>query len=146
MTKANKLKICNIALLLVALPMLISSIQMEVSGGKTLGIFEFAEYMAIHAVLGLVMIVFLLTHLYLHFGWQNWPQKIKNLKNKPTELLCAFFLLMLVSGIVSLLHNVASMNHSIIGAIHGKIGFVFLSICIGHIIKRWWWFKKNAHK
>ena len=36
MTKANKLKICNITLLLVALPMLISSIQMEVCGGKPL--------------------------------------------------------------------------------------------------------------
>ena len=146
MTKANKLKICNITLLLVALPMLISSIQMEVSGGKPLANFGFAEYMAIHAVLGSVMIGLLLTHLYLHFGWQHWPQKIKKLKNKPTKLLCACFLLMLVSGIVSFLHNVASMSHSIIGAIHGKIGFVFLAICIGHIIKRWWWFKKNVYK
>lgn len=69
MIKANKLKICNIALLLVALSMLISSIQMEVCGGKPLGNFEFAEYMAIHAILGSVMIGLLLAHLYLHFGW-----------------------------------------------------------------------------
>ena len=92
MTKAKKLKICNIALLLVSLPMLISSIQMEVSGGKPLANFGFAEYMAIHAILGSVMIGLLLTHLYLHFGWQNWQQKIKKLKNKPTKFLCAFFL------------------------------------------------------
>ena len=146
MTKANKLKICNITLLLVALPMLVSSIQMEVCGGKPLTNFGFAEYMAIHAILGSVMIVLLITHLYLHFGWQNWLQKIKKLKSKPTKLLCALFLLMFVSGVASLLHNFASMEHSVVGAIHGKIGLVFLAICIGHIIKRWWWIKKNAFK
>ena len=144
MTKAERIKICNIALLLTALPMFVSSIQMEVCGGKPLANLDFAHYMAIHAILGSVMIALLITHLFMHFGWQSWLQKIKKLKSKPTKLLCALFLLMLVSGIVSLLHNVALMGHSIIGAIHGKIGFVFLAICIGHIIKRWWWFKKNV--
>ena len=33
--------------------------------------------------------------------------------------------------------------NSPIGAVHGKIGFLFILFCIGHTAKRWKWVKKQ---
>lgn len=38
------------------------------------------------------------------------------------------------------------MDNSPIGAVHCKIGFLFLLLCIGHTAKRWKWVKKQIFK
>ena len=137
MTKKEKLKLCNRVLLALVFTMLISSLQMELSGGHALLNISFELYMWIHVTIAVVMCSFVLWHLWLHFGSQNWFVRIKALPKKMTKVLFAFTLLMFITGIVSLIQLlVHGMEHGTVGGIHGKIGFVFLAIAIGHTLKR----------
>lgn len=66
--KSNHLKICNVALMIVAIFMLISSIQMEALAGDSLLGISFENLTFVHAGLGMAMFGLVAWHLYLHFG------------------------------------------------------------------------------
>lgn len=89
------------------------------------------------------MLVLVVLHLHLHFGWSRWAAKIKKLKSKPTQWLSLLFVLIFAMSLVAFAHTIPQMVHSPIGAIHGKIGFAFLLFCIGHTIHRRKWVKKQ---
>lgn len=136
MNRKQKLKLCNLWLLGVAVLTLASSLQMEICGGKGVGSLSFLQMMYLHCFVGFIMLILIILHLYLHFGTQNWITKIRCLKSVPTKRLCVVFAIMIILSIVALLHVFPQMVHTTVGAVHGKVGFLFLLLCMGHCLKR----------
>ena len=138
--KLRVLRACNFCLMAVGVLTLVSSIQMEVCEGKgALGL-SFDNWMYLHCVLGTGMFALVIAHMYLHFGKCNWLAKIKKLRMQ-TRWLCIVFAILLAFSVVVFIRTVVFTSHSLIGAVHGKIGFLFLLFCIGHTAKRWKWFR-----
>ena len=137
MNKKKKLKICDICLLVAMVLVLASSIQMEACGGRGMGDWDFPMLMYLHCILGTWMFVMVIIHLYLHFGKTGWHEKIKRLKSQPTKILCRLFALMLFLSVVAFVVTMARPVHGLVGAIHGKVGFLFILFCIAHTVKRW---------
>lgn len=145
MNKRSKLKVCNLLLIIFAVLMFASSIQMEVCGGEGLWVASFSAWMYFHCTLGTLMLLLVIGHLYLHFGKSNWLTKVKGLKRQ-TKWLCIIFTILLAISVVLFARIIVLTAHSSIGAVHGKIGFLFLLFCIGHTAKRWKWIKNQIFK
>ena len=144
MEKKTQSRICNWSLLVLAILMLASGIQMEASfGADFLGI-SFPVYMVFHVVIALLMTAAVIWHIWLHFSWKAWKKRFATLKRVDTKILAVVAMLVFVSGIVALLVLLFNgMQHGTVGGVHGKIGFGFIAICIYHIIKRIWFYKKR---
>lgn len=136
-----KLKYCNWALLFVLLVVTVSSIQMEISGGNDFLGIPFVAIVLIHVFFSSMMLVLVFYHLYLHFGNKRWKEKISKLRSPVSRMLVWIALLTAISSLIALFHWIVAPEHSLVGAIHGKIGFLFLIISIGHIVKRIKWFR-----
>lgn len=130
MNKLHKLKTCDWVLLIVTVTMLASGIQLEIISGQSV------LWIWIHIIIGVLFFVFTGWHLYLHFRWRNWFKTLWLRKCAPIKWLTATALLSLLSGLIASAGWVASPEHSVVGAIHGKIGFLLMIFAIGHIIKR----------
>lgn len=142
MTKKEKLRACDIALLIVAVLVFLSSVQMEATAGRPFYGVPFEVYMAVHVVLAVAMMVLVGYHLYLHFGWRKWVDKFRKMPKPANRLLAVCTLLTLVTGAIALVMLLVHMSHTSFGGVHGKIGFVMLAIAVGHTVKRANWFKR----
>ena len=140
--KNEQLKLCNSALMVISIFMLISSIQMEALAGDDLLGISFTTLTFIHAGIGVIMFALVAWHLYLHFGSVAWIAKLKK-SPRLTKALAIFGAVCLASGIFILAYMLKYFEHNLVGAIHGKIGFVFLALGLFHIIKHWGWIKKR---
>lgn len=145
MEKIKKLRLCDLLLMPITILVLLSSIQMEACGGEGLFRLPFSFWMYLHCILGTLMFVLIVEHLYLHFGKSKWLTKVKGLKRQ-TKWLCTIFAILLVISVVAFVRIIVLTAHSPIGAVHGKIGFLFLLLCIWHTAKRWKWIKKQIFK
>lgn len=143
--KNQQLRLCNVSLMIVAIFMLISSIQMEALGGDSLLGISFETLTFIHAGIGIIMFSLVAWHLYLHFGDFGWMQKLQK-SPRLTKSLAIFGALTLSSGIFILAYMLTYFEHNLVGAIHGKIGFVFIALCGIHIYKYWAWIKRKIFK
>lgn len=146
MNKIEKLRLCNLWLMVTGLLVLMSGLQMEVCGGCGCFGLPFSLLMYVHCALGIFMFVLVAIHLYLHFGKCNWFSKIKGMKNIRTKWLAVCFSITVILSLVAFFYILETMKHTPIGGIHGKIGFFFLAYCLGHTIKRWKWVKKQIFK
>ena len=137
MDKKKQSRICNWSLLVLAILMLASGIQMEACfGADFLGI-SFPVYMVFHVVVALLMTAAVIWHIWLHFSWKEWVKRFSALKRADTKILAIVTALVLVSGIVALLVLLFNgMQHNGVGGVHGKIGFIFIAIGIYHIVRR----------
>ncbi len=135
MNKIKKLRICDWSLLALTVLMLASSIQLE---GWWLGI----PFIWIHIALGISFFALMGWHLQLHFNRNNWFVRLKQQKSHVTKWLAAFSVLTLITGFIATIHMFITWHHSGIGGWHGKIGFVFIAIAIGHIVKRIKFYKR----
>ena len=144
MDKKTQSKICNWSLLVLAILMLASGIQMEASfGADFLGI-SFPVYMVFHVVVAILMTAAVIWHIWLHFSWKEWVKRFSSLKRTDTKILAVVAVLVLVSGIVALLVLLFNgMQHNGLGGVHGKIGFGFVTLGIYHIIRRIRFYKSN---
>ena len=140
--KINKLRLCNASLMIVAIFMLISSIQMEALAGDSLLGISFKTLTFIHAGIGMLMFALVAWHLYLHFGDLGWITKLQK-SPRLTKALAIFGALTLSSGIFILAYMLINFEHNAFGGIHGKIGFVFIALCVIHIYKYWAWIKRK---
>lgn len=140
--KNQQLRLCNASLMIVAVFMLISSIQMEALAGDSLWGISFETLTFIHAGIGMVMFSLVAWHLYLHFGDLGWITKLQK-SPRSTKALAIFGALTLSSGIFILAYMLTYFQHNLVGAIHGKIGFVFIALCGIHIYKYWAWIKRK---
>lgn len=130
MKKAEQLKICNHILLVITVLMLASSIQLEVIAGSN----QF--WVWTHIVLGLLFFGFIFRHLYLHFKWRNWLKVLWRQKSANTRWMTATGILTLLTAFIATVGWILSPDHSTIGAIHGKLGFIFIALALWHIFKR----------
>lgn len=137
MTKAKKLKICDWSLLVATVLMLASSIQLEATGSRAVG------WVWLHIAIGCLFFANIVWHVYLHFGWKSWLHKFRKQKSFITRWLAVFALLTIISAIIAFAHWFGSWAHSSLGGVHGKIGFVFTAIALGHTIKRIKFFKNK---
>lgn len=130
MNKRTKMRICDRSLIVTLVLMLASSVQMEATEG------EYRTWAWIHIILGVIFLTGVGWHLFEHFRWKNWITMILKQKAVATRWLGIFYALTLVTAIMVLVYWLRVYSHSPLGGWHGKIGFVFLAICIGHTIKR----------
>lgn len=137
MTKAKKLRICNWLLLVTTVVMLTSSIQLEVTGSRA------AIWVCLHIIVGCLFFANIIWHLCLHFGWKSWLQKFRKQKSPVTRGLAVFALLTIISAIIASAHWIGTWTHSPFGGVHGKIGFIFIALAIGHTVKRIKFFKNK---
>ena len=124
---------------------LLSSIQMEACGGTGLWGIPFPTWMYLHCILGLLMILLAVEHLYLHFGKKRWLMKLRRLGGL-SRWLCMVLALLAALSVIALGHTVVSMNHSPIGAVHGKVGFLFLALCLWHTVRHWGWISRQMFR
>lgn len=135
MRKVEKLKLCDWMLIFATAFILASGIQLEATDSRNI------IWILIHMIIGSLFFAYIVWHLYLHFGWKSWVQRLRKQKSPVTRWLAIFALLTIISTFVTLFHWIGTYTHSPIGGIHGKIGFVFLIIAIGHTVKRIKFFK-----
>lgn len=143
--KNQQLRLCNASLMIVAFFMLISSIQMEALAWDSLWEMSFETLTFIHAGIGIIMFLLVVWHLHLHFGnfgLKMWATKLQK-SPRLTKSLAIFGTLTLTSGIFILAYMLVYFEHNLVGAIHGKIGFVFIALCVIHIHKYWAWIKRK---
>lgn len=136
MNKRNKLRVCNLALLLSVIPVTASGILLECSGGRDICGISFNVCVWWHVVLSSAMLLFVFYHLYLHFGSSGWGMKTKRLKSPVTRWLVGVSALLLVSSVAAFVSWWMLPAHSTLGGIHGKIGFFFILLAVGHTVKR----------
>jgi hypothetical protein len=129
MTKVDKLRLCGWLLVVATALILASSIQLEVTGGCC------NLFVWLHVILGCLFFAAILLHLYLHFNWKSWIGRLWK-RTPMMRWLTISALLTLISGFIALFHWIGEHMHSPLGAVHGKIGFVFLAIVIWHTAKR----------
>ena len=144
MEKKTQSRICNWSLLVLAILMLASGIQMEASFGADFLGLSFPVYMVFHVIIATLMTAAVIWHIWLHFKWKEWVKRFSALKRKDTKILAVVAALVLVSGIVALMVLLFNgMQHHGIGGLHGKIGFGFVALGIYHIIRRLWFYRRN---
>ena len=135
MTKVGKLRLCDWALVFATTFIFASGIQLEATDSRSI------VWVLIHMIIGSLFFANIVWHLYLHFGWKSWVQRLRKQKSPLTRWLAIFALLTLISALVALFHWIGTYTHSPIIVIHGKIGFVFLILTIGNTVKRIKFFK-----
>ncbi len=139
MTKKYKLRLCDWTLAVLMISILASGIQLEVIDSRSVA------WVWIHVIIGCLFFADIVWHLYLHFGWKSWVQRLRKQKSPVTRWLAVFALLTIISALVALFHWIGTYTHSPIGGIHGKLGFVFIALAIGHTVKRIKFFKRKAY-
>ncbi len=130
MTKADRLKLCGRMLVVATALALFSSIQLEITGSR-----GFA-WVWLHVVVGCCFFANVAWHLQLHFNWKSWVRRLRKQRSAMTRWLAILASLTLVRAVAALFHWVGSYQHSLLGAVHGKIGFVLLIVAAGHTMKR----------
>lgn len=137
MTKADKLGLCDWMLVFSTTVAMASSIQLEATGSRDV------LWVWLHVVVGCLFFANIVWHLYLHFGWRSWIQRLRKQKSRVTRWLAILAFLTFISAFIALVHWAGAYMHSPIGGIHGKIGLVFLVFAIGHTVKRIRFFKSR---
>ena len=133
--KRAKLLLCDGALLVATAVMLASGVQLEASGSReTVAVW-------VHVAIGILFFIGIVWHLYLHFDWKEWVGRLRRQNSQVTRWLAIVGLLTLLSATIATIHWIGSYVHSPIGGVHGKIGFLFTILIIGHIAKRIKFFK-----
>ena len=140
MRKIARLKICNRSLLVSAVAVLVSGIQLEAT--HSMGIMS----VWLHVVIGLLFMGLVAYHIYLHFGRSNWFAKFSQLRSQATRILWWVTLITLISGIIAVIHRTATFGHSVIGGIHGKLGFLMIALSLAHVCKRARFFLSNGSR
>ena len=80
MEKKTQSEICNWSLLVLAILMLASGIQMEASFGADFLGFSFPVYMVFHVIVAILMTAAVIWHIWLHFSWKEWVKRFSALK------------------------------------------------------------------
>lgn len=130
MNTAEKLKICNRLLGLTLILMLASGIQLEATAGS------YAWSVWVHIVLGTLLTILSICHIYYHYRFCNWFARFAKNRNTATRVLWWVFLLTVISGFAATIQWIVENSHSHIGAVHGKIGFLMVIIAIIHAAAR----------
>lgn len=135
MKKAN-LKTINFLLVILLIPTIASSIILEcLDGGDTRAISN-SRLILIHILVATALMLLSYWHIKLHFGpLGNWKSRICKTKRQNRWLL-TISAITLLTGIAATAVYFLTGNHNIIGAVHGKIGYVAIFIMLLHLLQR----------
>lgn len=85
--------------------------------------------------------------IYLHFRWNNWIMRLIRKRRGVVRWMTVSGLLLILSACIATIHWTATTAHTVVGAIHGKIGFIFILLTIIHIIRyRRFFIRQSRHK
>ena len=138
MTKFEKIRICDWSLVLLTVVTIVISILLEVTGSISAGLIW------AHSIIAILFFADIIWHIYLHFKWKSWIYKFCKLKSPATRWLAVSGLLTLLTGIAAIIRRVITAQHSPLGAVHGKIGFIFMMIVALHTMKRISFYKSQG--
>lgn len=130
MNQLRKLRLCDVVLVVVTIAMLASSIQLEIISGNSV------LWVWIHIILGAMFFVLIGWHLQLHFKWSGWLRKLKRQRSVNAKWLAVMGVLTLLTALIATAGWIVSPEHSMIGAVHGKLGFLFIGLAIWHTARR----------
>lgn len=136
MNKRVRLKVCNRALLAVAVAMLISGVQLEaIHSDGVVSVW-------VHVVVGLLFMVLAAYHVFLHFGESNWFVRFRRQRSQVSRILWWVSLATLVTGVIALARWTVTLTHWHIGGVHGKLGLLMMLLSAAHIVRRAKFFKR----
>lgn len=135
MTKKIRLQRCDRILLVLTLLTLASGIRLEATHCRE------AADVWLHIVAASLFTATVVWHIFLHFGWKSWGRKFRSQHSPLTRWLSLSGFLTLAMAIAASVHWFATATHSPFGGIHGKVGFLFTALAIGHTAKRFYFFK-----
>lgn len=106
--------------------MLASGIQLEATAAS------YAWSVWVHIVLGTLLTILSICHIYYHYRFSNWFARFAKNRNTATRVLWWVFLLTVISGFAATIQWLVENGHSSIGGVHGKIGFLMVIVAIIH--------------
>ena len=134
----------NILLLVVSLLVAISSLLLECIAGQPFLTLGFTVWVWGHIILGVLCLLLLFYHLYLHWGRiGKWFSKIKTQNAKSIKWLAILSLITFLSGLIVAVIFWLTPGHHTLGGIHGKFGLVLIVFTLFHVWKRLRWFKNR---
>lgn len=136
MNKIKKLKISNWTLLIIYILTLVSSLQLETAGNAS------RLWVILHLIVATSFLAVIVWHIYLHFRWDNWRRLLKGKKKGILKWMSIFCLLVILSAVIATIDWYIKGVHTGPGAIHGKIGFIFLIAVVIHLIKHSGFYRK----
>lgn len=136
MNKLAKLILCNRLLLLLTVATLVSGIQLEATHSSGV------RAVWIHILVGAAFMTMIVWHLYLHFKWKSWIKRLRSQKSHVTHWLALSGAFAFATGIASAIHWALTYVHAPLGGVHGKLGFLFIALAIGHAVKRIKFYKR----
>lgn len=123
--KKKQLKICNWSLILLSVWMLASALQLEITGGESVA------WVWIHIMIGIAITAFAIWHLALHYH-TRWSRLFTRQTRPKVKFMTLFLALSAITGIIATAQWMSECCHTHLGAIHGKLGFIFLLLAITH--------------
>ena len=133
----------NILLAIIAIIVLATAIILETSHGMPTFGLSIYFWLWVHIACSVLMGVLVFIHLRLNWNRvSSWIERFRKSHSKVNKALFILSFLTFSSGLVATI-TIFTIGHGPVGSIHGKIGFVFLLICIGHFIKRIKWYKRS---
>lgn len=125
--KKGHLNLCNWSLLPLTIIMLASAIQLEATDGKG------DAWVWLHIVTGIALTAVALWHLTLHYS-SRWEQLFSRKTGSKIKWMTIFLTLTAVTGIIATAQWHPVCLHTHLGAIHGKLGLIFLFLAITHAL------------
>lgn len=142
----NKLKICNISLLAITPAVLATSIILEASHGAALLGMSFNVWVILHLIAVLAMTGLVCWHMRMNWGKiSGWAKKFTGKASGASKALAILIELTVLTGFFAIPQWLI-YGHSTVGGIHGKIGFLFILVCLIHTIRHRKWFKGTKDK
>lgn len=136
MDKRTKIEICDWTLLVFTILILASGIQLEATHSARIG------WIWCHIIVGAIFTAAVLWHLYLHFRWKSWIRRLRSQRSPVTRWLALVGALTMLTALAATLRWLVTYAHTPLGGVHGKLGFVFMALVIGHTAKRTAFFRK----
>lgn len=138
MTKKEKLLWCNRSLVVLWILALVSSLYLEAHHGRAV------QAVWWHIVCGSAFFAGVVWHVYLHFGWKQWPKRFGGLKSVLTRLLAVLAVLTLATALLAWGHWQEDFRHTPVGGWHGKVGLLMLALAGWHLaVRRGFFFRTN---
>jgi hypothetical protein len=113
---------------------------------KTVWVFNYSCWSAIHKVAIVFFSLFMINHIYNHWKWYKEVISKRLIgKNKQVIIFSGFFMLVVITGPGSWLIDLICYNgvmRFIFIEIHDKLTLIFIIYLVLHILKKIKWFRK----
>ena len=104
---------------------------------------SFNVWVILHLIAVLAMTGLVCWHLRMNWGRiSGWAKKFTGKASGASKALAILIAFTALTGLAAIPQWMFH-GHSTVGGIHGKIGFLFILVCLIHTIRHRKWFRKN---